>query len=345
MKKLRTLIIALFCLTMIVAGCGNNNSGNGGNSSDSPSTATNAGASNEAASDYPNKSIELIIPYNPGGATDVIFRLVAKEMEKQLGQTIVPVNMGGASGTLGSLKVKDAKPDGYTIMGHHDAMATAFLSGVVDYSYEAFEPIALATQTPMAMAVHKDSGIKTLDDFVKYVKSNPGKAKWAIAPGETDHFFMAQLMKDKGITEDELQLVSYQGSQATAQAILSKEVTGGVMDVPTGKGYFADGTFNAIGLGYPERLETHFPNVATLKEQGLDLELNISRGLFAPKGTPPEIVKVLEDAVKKALESPELQKKIVEEQGSLVKFMPAEEYKGFVTTLQEQLSGRAELIK
>ena len=100
-----------------------------------------------AHADYPEQDIRLIIPYGPGGATDIIFRLVSQEAEQHLGASIVPVNMAGAGATLGSRNVKDATPDGYTLLGSHDTIALSKLAGTVDYSYDAFEPIALLTQT------------------------------------------------------------------------------------------------------------------------------------------------------------------------------------------------------
>jgi tripartite-type tricarboxylate transporter receptor subunit TctC len=102
---------------------------------------TTASAMADDTSNYPDEQIRLVIPYSPGGATDIIFRLVATELEDELGVAVVPVNMSGASATIGSREVRNADPDGYTILGSHDVIAAAYLSGVVDYSFDAFEPI------------------------------------------------------------------------------------------------------------------------------------------------------------------------------------------------------------
>ncbi len=99
------------------------------------------------AQDFPEREIQLIIPYGPGGATDIIFRLIAAEAEQYLGATIVPVNVAGAGATRGSRQVLEAEPDGYTLLGSHDTIALSKLAGMVDYSYDAFEPVALLTQT------------------------------------------------------------------------------------------------------------------------------------------------------------------------------------------------------
>lgn len=332
MKKLGLFLMSLL-LAVTTAACGSSTKP-AANSDGQSSPASNAGA------DFPQKPIKLIIPYPPGGATDVIFRLIASAAEKEIGQPIVPVNMAGATSTVGSRAVKDAEPDGYTILGSHDVIATAYLSGVVDYSFEAFEPISLLSQTPNIAVVHKDLGIKNLQEFKDYIKANPGKIKWSMTPGSTDHFFASMLFNGLGISKEEVKLIGYEGTGPQVTALAAKETDGAMFDIPSGKAFFGDGTVVPLGVSYDERLG-QIADVPTMKEQGVDMVHSTSRGLFAPKGTPEEIIVKIEQAFQKAMEDPELQRKISEEQGTVVKFIPHKEYKAWLDELQKKLEDLA----
>ncbi|MFB3306888.1 tripartite tricarboxylate transporter substrate-binding protein, partial [Pseudomonas sp. AMR01] len=135
-----------------------------------------------AAAEYPEKEVKLVIPFGPGGATDVLFRLISAEAEKHLGQTIVPVNMAGAGATRGSREVKDAAPDGYTILGSHDSVALSNLAGMVDYSYDAFEPVILLTQTVNVISGGPDPVVSDISKLADYVAANPGDLAVSMIP-------------------------------------------------------------------------------------------------------------------------------------------------------------------
>jgi tripartite-type tricarboxylate transporter receptor subunit TctC len=343
MKKMGLLFMVVL-LVLFAVGCGTSTSsssskGEASSKSETPSGSgdSSSKSSTSASSGFPEKQIKMVIPYPPGGATDVIFRMVAAEAEKHLGQPIVPVNMKGASSTVGSRHVKDADADGYTILASHDVIATAFLSGVVDYSFEAFEPISLLTQTINIPTVNKSLGINNLKDFADYAKANPGKVKWSMTPGSTDHFFAVQLMHELGLTADEMRLIGYEGTGPQVTALVANETQGAMTNVPSGKAYFEEGTFVPLAVAHDERLDI-LPDVTTMKEQGIDMVHSTSRGLFAPKGTPEEVIIKIEEAFKKALENPEMKRKIEEEQGSVARFIPHNEYKGFLDNLQAELN-------
>jgi tripartite-type tricarboxylate transporter receptor subunit TctC len=334
-------VIGLFLivvLMLVAVGCGSSSTSNdsNANTNNTNTNSTSNSAENKAAStDYPKKQIKMVIPYGPGGATDIIFRLIAKSAEEYLGQTIVPVNIQGASSTNGSREVKNADPDGYTILASHDVIATAYFAGVVDYSFEAFEPIALLTQTPNIPTVHADSGWKNINDFISHVKANPGEVKWSLTPGSTDHFFIAQLMDTAGLDVDDLKLVGYEGTGEQINGLLAKQIHGAMTNVTSGKAYFEDNTFIPLGVAHDERLPEN-PDLPTLIEQGIDMTNATSRGLFAPKGTPKEVIVKIEEAFRKATESPEVQAKIAE-LGSIIRFKSHDEYKAFLDDLQIRL--------
>lgn len=342
MKKITFALVMVLSLLLSACGGQNTEPTNTENGSQQPS------AQNEPApaptSNFPDKPIKLVVPYAAGGGTDIIFRMISQEAEKELGQPIVIQNMPGANATTGSVFVKDADPDGYTILGHYEGIATAQLTGVVDFSFDAFETVAGLTKTPMIATVHSDLGITTVDDFVKYVKENPGKVKWGMTPGQVDHLFIADFMDRFGVTMEEMPLVNYQGSADLAKGVYAGEVKGGMLDISTAKGYYEDGSFTSIGVAYDERL-AQFPDFATFKEQGHDMVLDVTRGIFAPKGTPAEVVEILQNAYKKAVENPDIAQKLLENTGSIVNYIPHDEFSAVLAELQTKLEGQAALIK
>jgi tripartite-type tricarboxylate transporter receptor subunit TctC len=306
--------------------------------------ATSMAASAQDYSSYPERQIRLVIPYSPGGATDIIFRLVAQEMEKDLGVTIVPVNMPGASTTLGSREVRDAEPDGYTILGSHDVIATTYITGVVDYSFEAFAPISLITQTPNIATLNADVGVKTLADLKNYVSEHPGELTWGITPGSTSHFFVAMMLEALDLPPDSLRLIDYEGTGSALAALQRGEIAGTMANYTSARAQIEEGTFFPLAVAGTERLP-QLPDTATFIESGYDLEHATSRGLFAPKDTPKPIVDRLAKALHAASQSPEFKAKIESELGSIVRYLPPAEYTEFVQRVQENLSRTASQVQ
>lgn len=295
------------------------------------------------ASDYPEQEIELIIPYGPGGATDVIFRLIAEEAEQYLGQSIVPVNMAGAGATRGSRHVLEADPDGYTLLGSHDTIALSNLAGMVDYSYMDFDPIALLTQTINIPSTYPDHPIQSADDIADYVEENPGEVRFSMIPTSTDHFFWAQFFEAADIDMDDIGFVSYDDTGSQVSALMAGDIDFAMLNLPSGGSYFEDESLVPLAVAHPERLDA-LPDTPTLREVGIDLDNATSRGLFAPPGTPDDVIETVADAFGRALESEELQKRIDEEFGTIVNFLDGQEYIDFLEENEENLSKAAEGI-
>lgn len=343
MKRVFFIVLSML-LVLSVSACGSSTDTSSTSEQNNSSSENNAQESPSASIDFPQKPIKMVIPYGPGGATDVIFRLVAAEAEKHLGQSIVPVNMEGAGATVGSRFVKDEKPDGYTILASHDTIATTHIFGVVDYSFDAFEPIALLTKTINMATVNKDSGITNIEELAAFVKENAGEVKWSNIPGSTSYFFIAQLMNEMGFSNEDIRLINYDGTGDEVNALLANETHLAMTNMPSAKGFFDDGTFIPIGVAHDERL-AELPDAPTLQEQGINILHATNRGIFAPKGTPEEIIEIIESAFQKALEDKELQKKIKEELGSVTQFLQHEEYKVFLDELEAGLTELAKEIK
>ncbi|WP_447555524.1 Bug family tripartite tricarboxylate transporter substrate binding protein [Vreelandella sp. EE22] len=296
-----------------------------------------------AQADYPEQDIRLIIPYGPGGATDIIFRLVSQQAEQHLGQAIVPVNMAGAGATLGSRNVKDARPDGYTLLGSHDTIALSHLAGMVDYSYDAFEPIALLTQTINIPTTYAGHEVQSADEIADYVSEHPGQVRFSMIPSSTDHFFWAQFFQKAGIDMADVRLVGYPDTGEQVSALMAREVDFAMFNLPSGGAFYEDGSFRALGIAHPERLDG-MPEVPTLREQGIEMDHSTSRGIFAPKGTPQDIIDEVAQAYGQALEDEELQARIENEFGSIVRYLAGEEYQAFLADNQQALAEAAETI-
>ncbi len=295
------------------------------------------------ANDFPTQDIRLVIPYGPGGATDIIFRLISQEAERDLGVSIVPVNMAGAGATLGSRNVKDSRPDGHTLLGSHDTIALSKLAGMVDYSYDAFEPIALLTQTINIPTAHANHEVQSADQIADYVRENPGRVRFSMIPSSTDHFFWAQFFQEVGIDMADVRLVGYPDTGEQVSALMAEEIDFAMFNLPSGGAFFEDGTFRPLGVAHPERLDS-LPDVPTLRELGIEMDHSTSRGIFAPKGTPQEVLDIIAAAYGQALENENLQSRIENEFGSVVRFLAGDDYLEFLEENEAALSAAAENI-
>ncbi|WGI26329.1 tripartite tricarboxylate transporter substrate binding protein [Halomonas alkaliantarctica] len=305
--------------------------------------ASSMAIASTAQADYPEQDIRLIIPYGPGGATDILFRLISQEAEKTLGESIVPVNMAGAGATLGSRNVKDADPDGYTLLGSHDTIALSKLAGTVDYSFDAFEPIALLTQTINIPTTHANHPVQSADEIADYVSEHPGQVRFSMIPSSTDHFFWAQFFQEAGIDMADVRLVGYPDTGQQVSALLAEEIDFAMFNLPSGGAFFEDGSFRPLGIAHPERLDS-MPDVPTLREQGIEMDHSTSRGIFAPKGTPQEVLDTIADAYGQALENEEVSSRIENEFGSVVRFLAGDDYQAFLDENEAALSAAAENI-
>jgi tripartite-type tricarboxylate transporter receptor subunit TctC len=270
--------------------------------------------------------------------------LIAAEAEQHLGTTIVPVNMAGAGATRGSRHVLEAEPDGYTILGSHDSIALSNLAGMVDYSYDAFEPIALLTQTINIPAAHADHEVSSAEEIAAYVAENPGSVRFSMIPSSTDHFFWAQFFAEAGIEIDDVRLVGYPDTGEQVSALLAREVDFGMFNLPSAGSHFESGTLKPLGVAHEERLDA-LADTPTLRELGLDFDHATSRGLFAPAGTPQDRIDAIAAAFSQALENEELRSRIENEFGSIVRVLEGGDYRAFLDENEAALAAAAENIE
>jgi len=266
-----------------------------------------------SAQDYPARPITIIVPFAAGGPTDVIARIVADNMSKTLGQTILIENVVGAGGTTGSTRAMRAAPDGYTIeMGHMGTHAASVaLYPNLAYKPESdFEPIGMAAGTPILILAKKDFPAKDLKEFIAHVKANATKLNAAHAGvGSVSHvtgLFLNHLLGVKPT------LIPYQGTGPAMNALVGGQIdymTDQIVNaVPQVKG----GTIKAYAIGTPDR-NPSLPDLPTSKEAGMpDFQASAWNALFAPKGTPKPVLDKLSAALDKALDDEATRKRLLD---------------------------------
>jgi putative tricarboxylic transport membrane protein len=265
-----------------------------------------------ALAQYPNKPITVIVPFAAGGPTDVVTRLVGEHMARTLGQTLVVENVGGAGGTLGMIRAAEAAPDGYTIavgnMGTQSA-APALYPGLKYDPAKSFAQVGVVNFTPQAIVAKKDTPAKDLKEFITHLQSrNPTLSYGHAGVGSISH--VSGLVFNAKF-ELKPTLVPYRGTGPALQDLVSGQldymVDQSLNVIPQIKG----GTIRAYAIAAPERLES-LPDVPTTKESGVDFMFMAWNAMVAPKGTPPEIVARLADALGKALDDPAVRRRFVE---------------------------------
>ncbi len=264
------------------------------------------------AQTYPTRTITLIVPFPPGGSTDVAARIAADHMSRTLGQQIIVQNVSGAGGTTGSTRAMRADPDGYTIlmgqMGTH-AAAVALYPNLPYKPDVDFEPIGMVTAFPLIIAARKDFPPQDLKEFVSYVKANYGKLNQAHA-GVGSIFFTTCLLLNS-ILEVKPTLVPFNGGAPAMNALVAGQVDYMCADIVTGGPQLEPGKIKVYAIASPERNPV-MPNVPTTTEAGLSaFQASAWNGLFAPRGTPKPILDRLVDALDKALDDDATRKRLL----------------------------------
>jgi len=273
---------------------------------------------------YPERPVKLIVPWGAGGDTDVIYRALLPFLQKHLGGTVIIANIGGASGTKGAKEAKDSPPDGYTIFAVHDSIHSTYYTGVADVNWTDFEPICLVSSTPSILTASPKAPWKDVKSMIADAKKRPGQITVAATLGSTSHFFPALIEKAANI---KFKYVPYEGTADRMNALLGSHVDLGESNL-TQKGKADAGHIRFLAIATAKRAE-EIPNVPTLKEEGVDVEYAVNRGLLAPKGTPAPVLAKLRSACGASVNEPGFAK-AMKLQGTLVHYLNAEQYTDFL---------------
>jgi tripartite-type tricarboxylate transporter receptor subunit TctC len=283
-----------------------------------PTTAPTAAAT----LNWPTQPISLVVPFAAGGDTDIPMRVVAEFVGRELGQPVVVQNVAGGSGSTGTRQVKNAKPDGYTLASIHEHMIVNQRTGLVDYGPLDLEPIALLITSAGFLATEASNPWNDAKQLVEDAKKRPNEITWGVTFGSTAQMWAYLFMFKSGT---KFRPVAYDGTAQRITALLGKQIQLGETPLVTMQEHVKSGKLKALGYAWTAR-DPRLPNVPTMKEQGIDVVFATSRGWAAPKGTPTEILKKIEAALQKVSTNPDLKKKIEDEQGSIIEFLPRDKY-------------------
>ncbi len=269
----------------------------------------------QAGGNYPDKPIRLIIPYPPGGATDVIGRIVGKHLGDEIGNQIVIENRGGAGGNIGAAEVARAKADGYTLlMGaltSHSVMATLEKDKLQYDLRKDLTPVGIVGSVPLVAVVTPSVPIHTLKELVDHAKKNPGKLNFASSGAGAPQRMAMELFKQ--IAGVNIVHVAYRGSGPAMTDLVGGQVETMTETVPAAISFIKSGQLRPLAVLTPERISM-LPDIPTAKEQGFS-GFNVSSlfGVMAPAGTPVPVVDKLNKALTTALARAEVKAQLLEQ--------------------------------
>lgn len=289
MKKQLAVLSMVLALGMLLAGCGSDATKN-------PSSKANQGA----AKNYPNKTVQIVVPYGAGGDTDTNARVMSKYLSKELGKPVIVTNVAGSSGVVGSQQVLDSKPDGYTVLFNHPTMLMNNLIGLTDISWKNFKNAGIGlTDDANVFVVSSHSKYKNLQDLINDAKANPGKIRFATSIGSFTHL---QLLAFEQMTGTNIVAADLGDMAAYTTALLGNQIEVIGCQYGVVKDYIESGDFRCLGV-MSEKRNPLIPNVPTFKEQGVDLSISKFFFYAFPKDTPDEIVNKFSAAMEKVCQN------------------------------------------
>jgi tripartite-type tricarboxylate transporter receptor subunit TctC len=261
---------------------------------------------------FPGRPITIVVPFPPGGTTDITARILAAEMSQSLGQTVIVENKGGANGNVGSAQVAKAAADGHTLLMSgigSNAINHGIYKAMTYDSRRDFAHVILATSGPNVLLVHPGFAAKTLEEFIARVKASPGKFSYASnGNGSSGHLAMELLKRSAGL---DIVHVPYRGGGPALQDLIGGKIEALFTNQDVAFEQVRAGTVRALGVASPAR-NPAMPDLPTIAEQGLPGFAAVSwNGLSAPAGTPRAVIDILNRAAAKALQLPAVRDKLV----------------------------------
>ena len=267
-------------------------------------------AQSQANTEFPQRTVRLVVPFPAGGATDVMARLVAQKLTELWTQPVVIENRAGATGAVGSVFVAKAAPDGYTILmgtGTTHAVSPA-TNPNIPYSLRDFAPISLVASFPNLLVVHPSLPAKTVPELISYLKQNPNRVNFSSTGNGGSVHLAAELFKQA--TKTDMVHIPYKGSAEALNDLMSGQVQLTFDNFSTVWPLVQTGKLRALGVASLERSPSA-PDVPAIAEAGVEgFDIAISFGLYAPKATPKPVLNQLSTALQKAVLDPDLRKRL-----------------------------------
>jgi tripartite-type tricarboxylate transporter receptor subunit TctC len=279
---------------------------------------------------WPERPVNLIVPWAAGGGTDAIARLIATGIEKELGKPVNVINRVGGSGVVGHTEIVNAKPDGYTIGLATAEFITYYWAATAPFTYEQITPIALVNFDPAALQVAQGSPLQSLGDALEAIRREPaGTFKMSAPVGGAYHLAFAGLLQEQKIDPKKVVTVPAQGAAPGLQELASGGVQMVPFSLPEGKAMIDAGKVRPLVVMARERVPA-YPNVPTVKDAiGVAYEGGTWRGIVAPGNLPADVAAKVADAVQKVVESAEF-KTFMSERGFGTGFMKGEQFRSFL---------------
>ncbi len=250
-----------------------------------------------AAASYPQKPVTFVVPFPPGGRTDLTARVVAQHLERHLGSPVAVVNKAGAGGVLGAKEVSQARPDGYVLGFFSTAVVTAQYTVPTPTDLKDYEVVAVVNVDPAALAVGEKAPWKTLAELADHARKNPGKVRIGMIPGASAQVFAGGFAKAAGA---QLTYVPFKGDADGAVALAGGHIEAHVAVPVSYKSLVEAKKVRILGVAADKRSPL-YRDIPTWKENGVDLVITSFHGVFAPKGTPREVLATLEAGLGKTM--------------------------------------------
>jgi tripartite-type tricarboxylate transporter receptor subunit TctC len=265
-----------------------------------------------AQGDFPNRPVTMVIPFAPGGGTDIVGRIIQQPLSERLGKPVLVVNKPGAAGTIATNFVAKSAADGYTLFLSWDSHAiNPIVYKNLPYdTFKDFAPVTLLARVPQVMGAWGGLPVKTVQEFVALAKSQPGKLNYAsVGPGNSNHLMSEYFAQLAGI---KLVHVAYKGGGPSIVAMLSGEVAYSFLSYASLRGHIKSGQIKALAVTAGKRI-ADIPDVPTMAEAGFPgFEAYAWMGVFAPTGTPQAVVERLNREIRAVLADPQIVGKLAE---------------------------------
>ncbi len=262
--------------------------------------------SSPPANAYPTKPVRIVMPFGPGNSVEVVMRFVAPKLSAAMGQPFVIEAQPGAAGAIGTERVARSPADGYTLLAATDGVMAVLPNFEAKAPFDPirdFVPIAQLAGIPFALIAHPSVRATSVDQLIEMAKAEPAKINYSTGGnGSAQQLIMEMFMT---LTGTKFTHVPYRGAPQAAMDVVAGQIPIAFAGVPIVAAYIKDGRLRGLGVASDRRLAS-LPNVPTLKEQGIPLRFATWAGLFAPSGTPREIVARLSEEAVKALRAPEV---------------------------------------
>jgi tripartite-type tricarboxylate transporter receptor subunit TctC len=262
------------------------------------------------AGDYPDHTIRMIVPFSPGGSSDLVARLVAKDVQKYLGQSVFIDNRPGAAAMIGLNDLVRAKPDGYTIGITNSGMVTQPLYGLAKYNYvTAIQALAQVGEAPFVLAVKADSPWKTIEQFIAYAKAHPNSMNYGITGiGNTSHIGPEYL---KFLAKFKMEPVNFSGGGTLITSLLGGYIQAAGINPVDIREQVKAGRIRVLVVFGDKRIDDPlYKDAPTAKEKGYDVVVTLWQGIGVPRNLPPAVQDKLSEAFKKIMASPEIRRQM-----------------------------------